>query len=691
MHNANEITLRLAILDDSAENAEALVSLLRNNGIAVRPQRPTSTAELAQLLGSQPVDLVLMAEGQGIDPATAAAVVAASGKDVPLLLLAEVLDENRLLAASTTGVRGIALRRHPEHTLATIRREFTDLQARRGMRRIEAQMRETERRCDALIASSRDPIAYVHEGMHIRANEAYLEMFGYDSFEDIEGISLLDMVAPQYVDDFKTLLKGLSKGEVPPPQYQLDACNVDGELFPATMEFTSASYEGESCLQVIFRRRSDIVDPDLAREMEELRQRDQVTGLLNRPTFMLQLEQALAEVGRSDRQYGFLLIQPDHYARLLPDFGLDEADSLIAGLATVLTGLGGPDLQLGRMGENNFAVLAPGNWEQTNALAKRITQAYASQVIAVGARSASVTVSVGGVQIGEKISGMSQVLTRASECLASAVALGGNDIELFDPAAMDRAEVERVNRWLQLLEAAISGDGFLLHYQPVLSLNGEPTERYDAFLRLDNNGELVPPATFLGLAEEHGLLARINCWVVRQAIRVLGQRKRAGHTTHLTVRVGPESFSDPQYLLTLSQELANEGVDGRQLGLQVSEAKVYTNLRAAQQFLADVNRHGCQIVLDQFGSGLDSAQLLTHFHPAFIKLDRSFTAEFSQVREQLEKIESIASRATELGIDTIAEFVSDAASMSQLFTAGVHYVQGEFVGPVQAQMEFEFG
>src|SRR5690606_13079786 len=193
------------------------------------------------------------------------------------------------------GIRAIALRRRPEHLLAAINNEWTDLRARRGLRRIEAQMRETERRCDALISSSRDPIAYIHEGMHIRANDAYLEMFGYESFDDIEGISLLDMVAPQYVDDFKALLKSLSKGESPPPQYQLDACNVDGELFPAVMEFTSATYEGEQCLQVIFRRRDDI-DPDLAREVEALRQRDQVTGLLNRPTFMLQLEQALAEV-----------------------------------------------------------------------------------------------------------------------------------------------------------------------------------------------------------------------------------------------------------------------------------------------------------------------------------------------------------------------------------------------------------
>ena len=75
-------------------------------------------------------------------------------------------------------------------------------------------MRETERRCDALIASSRDPIAYVHEGMHIRANDAYLEMFGYDHFEDIEGISLLDMVAARAPDGFDRIEDVLDAGEL---------------------------------------------------------------------------------------------------------------------------------------------------------------------------------------------------------------------------------------------------------------------------------------------------------------------------------------------------------------------------------------------------------------------------------------------------------------------------------------------
>src|SRR5690606_2621046 len=116
--------------------------------------------------------------------------------------------------------------------------------------------------------------------------------FGYESYDDVEGISLLDMVAPQYVEEFKQLLKSLGKGEAAPPQYEIHARNQEGDIFPATMEFSPATYEGESCFQVVFRRREEF-DPELAREVEELRQRDQVTGLLNRPTFMVHLENAV--------------------------------------------------------------------------------------------------------------------------------------------------------------------------------------------------------------------------------------------------------------------------------------------------------------------------------------------------------------------------------------------------------------
>ncbi len=688
MQNANDMTVRLLIVDDSGENAETIVSTLRNSGIAVRPTRPQHSEELAQALATQPIDLVLVAAAQSIPLLQVTQQIAASGKDIPMILLAESINENEWVEAGANGIRAIALRHRPEHLLAVVRNEWTDLHARRGLRRIEAQMRETERRCDALISSSRDPIAYVHEGMHIRANEAYLEMFGYETFDDVEGISLLDMVAPQHVDGFKQLLKSMSKGDAPPPQYQVDARNQDGAVFPATMEFTQASYEGESCLQVVFRRRMEF-DPELAREVEDLRQRDQVTGLLNRPTFMLHVEHAVAQAGRSEGRFGLLLIEPDHYARLLPEIGLDSADALIGALARVLAQSVGDQAHVARFGEHSFAVLTEAPYAQTVALADRIREAFASQVFSIGERSATVTVSVGGVQVGEKIASIGQVLARATECTQAALELG-NTTRVFDPAAVDRVEEERIQHWVARIRQALDGDGFQLHYQPVLNLQGEALELYEAYLRLDHNGELLSPTAFLGIAEEHGLLADINRWVVTHAISMLAARKREGHLTHLMVKITPESFNDPQMIATLRRELQAQGVPGEQLWLHAPEAKVFTHLRNAQQFLAAVAPLGCRIGLEQFGSGLDSFQLLAHFQPQFLKLDRDFTSDFARTREHSEKISEITARAQAANIQTIAEFVADANSMSLLFSAGVDYVQGEFVGPAGPVMDFDF-
>lgn len=689
MQNAKDITLRLLIVDDSAESAEAIVSTLRNSGIAVRPSRPQSPDELSQAL-SQPIDLVLAANSYAIPQLLLTQQVAASGKDIPMILLSDNIDAQMLLDSAANGIRAIALRQQPDHLLSVVQNEWTDLQARRGLRRIEAQMRETERRCDALISSSRDPIAYIHEGMHIRANEAYLDMFGFESFDDVEGISLLDMVAPQHVENFKQLLKSLSKGEAPPPQYAVDARNQDGDTFPATMEFTAATYEGESCFQIVFRRREEF-DPELAREVEALRQRDQVTGLLNRPTFMVQLENAVAQVGRSDGQYGFLLVEPDHYARLLPDIGLDSADALIAALGRKLAEAIGDDAQLARFGEHNFALLTHGDYAHTAAMAERVRDAFAASVFSIGDRSATVTVSIGGVQVGEKIASVGQVLSRANDCARAAIELGGNTVKVFDPGAADRVEEERIQSWVQRLREAIAGDGFQLRFRPVLNLMGEPIQLYDTSLQMENNGEMVGPATFLPIAQEHDLLAPINRWVVANAIRALGERRRAGHRTHLMVRVTPESFSDPELLAVIRNGLQAEGVDGAQLWLQIPEAKVFTNLRNAQQFLSDITAIGCKVGLEQFGSGLDSFQLLAHFQPGFLKLDSAFTADPTLAKEQLEKTQEITNKAQSAGILTIAEFVADASTMSLLFSAGVDYVEGDFVGPPMAEMDFEFG
>ena len=462
--------------------------------------------------------------------------------------------------------------------------------------------------------------------MHIRANGAYLEMFGYDSFDDIEGMSLLDLVAPQHVEGFKQLLKSLSKGEAPPPRYELEARDIEGNAFAAVMEFTPALYEGEPCLQVVFRRQED--DPELAREVEELRQRDQVTGLLNRPTFLRALEDAVAGAAQNQGQHGLLLLEPDHYQRLLQEIGLDSADALLAAIAERLRSVldsGAEDALAARFGEHSVAVLVQADHVGTTALAERIREAFASHVFEIGNRSSAITASIGGVQIGEKIASVTQVLAKANHGVQSSIAVGGNRIEIFDPSAVDRAEEERIQAWVARLRDALDHDRFLLYYQPVISLQGETGATYEAYIRLDAGaGEMVPPLSFLQIAEEHGLLWEIDRWVVGRAIAVIGERAKAGQPTTLLVKITQASLADDSLARYVGEQLAQHGVSGEHLVLQLPEAKVFTNLRAAQEFAAAVARHGCRVGLEQFGVG-----------PGFIPAAVALRPRLPQARSQL--------------------------------------------------------
>jgi diguanylate cyclase (GGDEF)-like protein/PAS domain S-box-containing protein len=691
MAKSPDHALRLMIVDDSVEAAEAIVSTLRNAGIAVRPLRPATAEELETMLGGQAIDLMMVAQqAQGLPLASVLEQISASGKDLPVIAVADTLDEASFTAAYAAGVRRIALRRHPQQLLTAVREEWADLEARRAMRRLEARVRETERRCDALIESSREPIAYIHEGMHIRANNAYLEIFGYDQFDDIEGMSLLDMVAPQHLDGFKQLLKGLSKGEPPPPRYELEARDIEGNAFPASMEFTPAQYEGEPCLQVVFRRQE--MDPELALEIEELRQRDQVTGLLNRPTFLRALEDAVDDAAQHHGQHGLLLIEPDHYQRLLQDIGLDSADSLLAALGERLRGVVGEHDQAARFSEHTLAVLVRGSdYDATAAAAERIREAFASHVFPIGNRSSVVTASIGGVQIGEKIASVSQVLAKASHGVQSSIGVGGNRFELFDPSAVDRAEEAHIQAWVQRLREALDHEAFLMHYQPVINLQGDTGAVYESFLRLNaGDGELVQPLAFLQIAEEHGLLWEIDRYVIGHAIALIGQRMRADKPTTLLVKVSQASLDDDSLPRYIGEQLRAHGVPGEYLVLQLAEAKVFTHLKAAQAFAAAVAMHDCRIALEQFGAGLDSFQLLTHLKPNLLKIDRSFIEDLPKNPDNQQRIREITSKARELGIQTVAEFVQDAASMSILFGTGVDYVEGHFLAAAGPDMNYDF-
>jgi multidomain signaling protein FimX len=133
------------------------------------------------------------------------------------------------------------------------------------------------------------------------------------------------------------------------------------------------------------------------------------------------------------------------------------------------------------------------------------------------------------------------------------------------------------------------------------------------------------------------------------------------------------------------------GVDGSKLVLEIPESKVYTNLRPAQEFQRGLAAHGVGFSLEQFGSGVNSFQVLTHVDARFLRIDRSFMVDLAKNAEHQKKIREIADRARDLGKQTIAEFVQDAASMTVLFTSSVNFVSGNFLAPAGPEMNYEFG
>lgn len=687
-----DTALRLMIVDDQVNEAEAIVSSLRNAGIAVRPLRPESIDELAQMLAQQHVDMVLAEHASTLLPFNEVAmVVMGCGRDVPLLAVLDGITDEILDSVQAQGAQAVALRGRPQQFLKNVRTEWHDVDARRSQRALEAQMRETERRCDMLIDSSREPIAYIHEGMHIRANQAYLEMFGYETFEDIEGMSLLDLVAPKDVDEFKALLKRLSKGEPPPPRHELTARDIDGDDFPAVMEFTAAQYEGEACQQVIFRRQAVEQDPELARQVEELKQRDQATGLYNRPTFLGLLDTAVSEAAGQGAAHGLLLIEPDHYAQLLDVIGLDAADDLMAAMGQRLDSVADGAVTA-RFGEHQLALLARGSdYRTTSDLAEAVRAAFAGHVLEVGDNTLNATVSIGGVQIGEKIASTSQVLAKASQGVVSAVGVGGNRVQLFDPGAIDRAEQERIEAWVARIQGALDSEGFRLDFQPVIALQGDGSETYEMFLRLHgSDGVPVEASTYLPIAEEHDLLRPIDRWAVSRAIALIGERLRAGKRTSVLLSVSQEALLDASMPAFIAAQLAAAGVPGEQLILAVPEAKIFTNLHAAQEFAGALAGFGSRLALEHFGAGLNSLQTLQHFEPALLKIDPQFMDDLAKSADSQARVREIAQQASNRGIRTVAERVVDASSMTMLFSAGVDYVQGDFLAPAGPDMTYDF-
>lgn len=687
----NDTTLKVIILDDSINEIELIVSQLRNTGIAVRSFNIDTEDDLNDLLNSQTLDMVIChvnEESPGL--LQIVKLIKQAGKDISVIAIDEQYDIDKPSEIMSYGVRDYVSKQNPEHLAEVIKREINDLKNRRKLRTQEKAVRETEKRCYALLDSSRDAITYVHEGMHIYANPVYLEQFGFTDRDEIDGIPIMDMVAPEDHAKFKDFLKRYSKGEGENESLEVKGLQPDGKIFNAIMEFSPAAIEGEPCTQIIIRVQSN--DKDLENKLKHLTTQDVLTGLFNRQYFLEELSQAVSDANTGSETSALLYIEPDNFRDIKEAVGIAGTDLIIGDLGNILKELTPETAISARLSDTTFAMLyRQSDQSAVQQLAETIRDKIEHHIAEVDGRSLTLTASIGINYIGETAVNAQDVISKADLACEMMHKEGGNKIHTHNPIADLQASKDRDQYWGHMIRDALSHDKFKLVFQPIASLQGELNERYEVLLRLfdDENKEHMP-GKFIPVAEQSELIVKIDRWVVDQAIKTLAERRNSGHDTIFFVKISARTLTDETLLPWISSLLKQSRLPGQSLVFELSEPNAVTHLKFAKVFAQGLKQLHCGFCLEDFGNGMNSFQLLKHLPVDYLKIDGAFIHNLASNSENQSMIKSIIEMAASLNKPVIAEFVEDANSLSILWQSGIQYIQGHFLQEPNSTMNFDF-
>jgi len=343
-----DTAIELLVIEESFNEAESYSSILRNAGMAIHPVRADTKADILKALGADTApDLILCsADGSVEEFAARVELCRKATPESPLIILYRDQESEQLIQALRTGARDVVSKDDPEHLQMVVKREFEDLLTRRELSRVLKKLHESENRCTALTALSRDAIAYIHEGMHVQANPAYLEMFGYMDLVDIEGLPILDMIAPDDLGKFKQFLRS---GDSEQGKLEIQCQDSNRKNFHAVLEFSPASIDGEPCTQIIIRDNSS--SKKLEEKLRQMSSQDAQTGLANKQHFMQALDDAITGEDQEEKTLSLLYISIDNFRRIRSEAGLAASDALLKEFAQALKKLIKEGQLLARFGE----------------------------------------------------------------------------------------------------------------------------------------------------------------------------------------------------------------------------------------------------------------------------------------------------------------------------------------------------
>jgi diguanylate cyclase (GGDEF)-like protein/PAS domain S-box-containing protein len=666
----------MIVLTRSQDHVEVINSTLRNAGHAVHCSWIRDLHDLTDALGQINAEMLIAVIGD--DPAELSTIMHVRDQcapEVPVIIAADKVDEDSIARAMQHGARDMVTLGHRQRLQAVVSRELRAFRLERALNSTLTSARESREQLKAFMAGSADAIAQVQEGIVVDVNPAWLELFGHQDADAMNGQPLMDTFDQQAQSALKGALVACLQGKWTDHSLKVNGLLSDGSAVALELELSRGEFDGEPAVRVCVPARKRDVQA-LDQQLTEAIERDGATGMLQRRYFMEHLHAALARpIKGGVRQ--MLYIEPDRYTKIIEDLGTLAADEFMSQLAAVLREQLHPQDIVGRFGEGSFiALIERGTPRDVEAWAGGVLRKIKEHVFKINGKSISCTCSVGIGLMGARVTDPAAPIKDAIQARQSALEQGGDRVYVIDHTDDDTKQEASDKIWVRLIKSALMENRFRLMQQPIASLLGEEKSMFDILVRMiDEGGQEVLPSEFIAAAERNDLMKNIDRWVVGASMSLCANRP----IERLFVRLSRDSVVDRSLPVWLSNQLKATRIDPERIVLQVSEAVATTQLLETAEFAKAMRAAGFRFAVEHFGAGRDSLQLLAQVPLDYIKIDGTLMQGLATDRGLQQRVKVLVDGAKAKNIATIAERVEDANTMAVLWQLGIEFLQGYFV------------
>ena len=388
-------------------------------------------------------------------------------------------------------------------------------------------------------------------------------------------------------------------------------------------------------------------------------------GLCDRDQFVEAVEERLLDPRYGDETGALLLLDIDSFHLVNDSLGREAGDRLLAAVAAMLRDESRADDLPARICDDEFALLlSRAQPAEAMAAAERLIGLIRERGQPAMGASAGVA-SFGGAVEETSAEGL---MIAADIALSEAKAAGGS-------RAVDSAGgPNRKLAWVERIREAIDQRRIVVYAQPIFDLRRGCVAREELLVRmLDEDGDVIPPSSFLPTAERFGLIAEIDRLVLAKAVEM------AGRSQPIAVNVSGASLSDPCLIDDVRAAIAN-GLNPAWFDFEITETAAISNMADARDFARTVTEMGCGLGLDDFGTGFSSLSYLRELPIQHLKIDLEFIRKLPSSPDDQRLVQAIVQFAKAMGQETVAEGIEDAETLSMVRLFEIDYAQGFHIG-----------